>query len=549
MERACWQGGLALLFAWGITRALPRLSPAGRCWLWRLAFLKLLVALAWATPVHLPLLPPTPTPRPDPRPHFHSHPPPTPPTSHAPLLLGLWFVGAAWSGVRLVRESREGRRLRARAAALPDGWLARRLEELGVALGLDPARGVPRLLVAPGAGSPLLVGMRRPAIIVPAGLLAACDTRELQLMLAHELGHLKRRDLLWNWLPAAAHALCYFHPLVWIASREWHLAQEMACDELAVRATAAPAADYGQLLLRVAARRGARRHPALASFAAGESPGILKRRLAAVLAFRPGASPSTLAGGLVALAAVTGVLPWRLVAASSPAPPRAVRPALARAVAAPAPAAARRAMPRRAMPRPAGHFGTAITVPEPALRPTVAAAAPLPASLPDDAVTAPAHALAPAGMRGDAAPPPLARPAPAAGAFPPPSGPAPAAPGPPRGPAPPDPDGGRSAAPTAPAPTAWAPVGPTDPGHFARAAGGGSFGAFGGGFVMMGGAGGAGGAGGTGGAGGAGGAGGGFNGFAFGSGPGGGGAIGFRVGYGWVGGPRMGRVLVPPAFR
>ncbi|MCW3053634.1 MAG: hypothetical protein JWN14_2804, partial [Chthonomonadales bacterium] len=43
--RACWQGGLALGLVWAVCRLVPRIPAAGRCWLWRLAYLKLLVAL------------------------------------------------------------------------------------------------------------------------------------------------------------------------------------------------------------------------------------------------------------------------------------------------------------------------------------------------------------------------------------------------------------------------------------------------------------------------------------------------------------------------
>jgi hypothetical protein len=62
MARACWQGGIALALAWAVCRAWPVLPPRARCWLWRLAYLKLLVALLWATPVDLPLLPAPPAP-------------------------------------------------------------------------------------------------------------------------------------------------------------------------------------------------------------------------------------------------------------------------------------------------------------------------------------------------------------------------------------------------------------------------------------------------------------------------------------------------------
>src|SRR5438128_367315 len=55
--RACWQGGLALGVVLLLDRAVPRSPPRARCWLRRLAYLKLLIACGWATPVDLPLLP------------------------------------------------------------------------------------------------------------------------------------------------------------------------------------------------------------------------------------------------------------------------------------------------------------------------------------------------------------------------------------------------------------------------------------------------------------------------------------------------------------
>src|SRR3954447_2365046 len=57
MWRACWQGGLALLVVWAWCRLMaPRAPARGKCWLWRLAYAKLLVSLVWFSPAGLPLL-------------------------------------------------------------------------------------------------------------------------------------------------------------------------------------------------------------------------------------------------------------------------------------------------------------------------------------------------------------------------------------------------------------------------------------------------------------------------------------------------------------
>ncbi|MCS7186198.1 MAG: hypothetical protein RMK89_04500, partial [Armatimonadota bacterium] len=47
--RACWQGAVALIAVWVTVKIFPQLSPSISCWLWRLAFLKLLVSFLWAT--------------------------------------------------------------------------------------------------------------------------------------------------------------------------------------------------------------------------------------------------------------------------------------------------------------------------------------------------------------------------------------------------------------------------------------------------------------------------------------------------------------------
>jgi beta-lactamase regulating signal transducer with metallopeptidase domain len=380
--RACWQGSAALVLAWGAARALPRLSASARAWLWRLALLKLLVAFFWATPLDLPLLPPASPPAAQSARLAPASSAPAPaaqssPGSHrAPCTTGflflLWLAGAAACGTGIAREWRAAARLRQAAAPLEDGWLAQRCRDLCWQLGLG-GRSLPCLLVVDVPGGPALCGVIRPAVLLPAALLRTSCAGELRLVLGHELAHLARRDLLWNWLPALAHAAFFFHPLVWLANQEWRLAQEMACDELVMLRLAPPAADYGQALVRVAGWGSPRFQPALALFSGGESPQALKIRLAGLPRARhcPRARLAITAAA-IGLAGIGGLLPWRLV-------PRArlwemaVRdvPASELAPRAAAPRPARRALPAAtevAAPAPGspGRESAAFPAPSPA---------------------------------------------------------------------------------------------------------------------------------------------------------------------------------------
>ncbi|MDP4164949.1 MAG: hypothetical protein Q8898_17785, partial [Bacillota bacterium] len=44
------QGSLTILLVWSVTRLFPEIHPAIRCWLWRLAFMKQLIAFLWIKP-------------------------------------------------------------------------------------------------------------------------------------------------------------------------------------------------------------------------------------------------------------------------------------------------------------------------------------------------------------------------------------------------------------------------------------------------------------------------------------------------------------------
>lgn len=402
IARASWEGGLALLAAWALTHALPRLSPAARCWLWRLAALKLLVAFCWSSPVELAVLPAAGAERSDgvveywsdgagqggaarldPEPNSALATPsifavlPTPsepnppsfqysttPFSPAIALMLLWALGVGWGARRLVGEWRRLQRLLRQSQPVSDQETVAAAGELCARLGLERA---PRLLAASETGSPMLTGVFRPAVVLPVGLLNAWGAAERRWVLAHELAHLRRRDLSWGWLSALAQALFFFHPLVWLAARELRLAQESACDEQALRLTGAPAGEYARLLVEVATReeRGwpGGLAPAGAPWAAEESIRVLERRLQMLRRFascRPGAGasrssiPTPAAVAAAGAVALIGLVPWRVTAQEATAPALASVELSQPPPAAPAPPPAARVAPVPARPTSTG---------------------------------------------------------------------------------------------------------------------------------------------------------------------------------------------------
>lgn len=350
MLRVCLQGALALGLVWGLCRLFPRLPSAGRCWLWRLALLKLLIVFLCLPTLDLPLLPAadppssasmtTPTPgavgpiavaaaspaetEPVAAVSLPASPASAVPTTAGWLLL-LWLGVMAWQGSRAIRQGIAVRQLRRSGRPLDGG----QLDFWNVALCRDlHLSGVPHLLASSAIATPVLIGSFRPCILLPEALLSTCTPDELRLILAHELAHVRRRDLLWGWLSLLARLVCGFHPLVRLAERELSMAQEIACDELALHLTGAASAAYGSLLVRVAAGFAPASPRGFGMIGMTESYHTLKRRLSAMKSFPSAPRHYRVVVRFTLLTlSLAALAPWRVAAQTPvPAPPTPAPP-------------------------------------------------------------------------------------------------------------------------------------------------------------------------------------------------------------------------------
>ena len=77
-----------------------------------------------------------------------------------------------------------------------------------------------------GIHTPMLMGFRRPVILLPADVPAG----SLEAALAHELTHLKHRDTWYMLLMTLARCVHWFNPLVWLMVRVARRDMELCCD-------------------------------------------------------------------------------------------------------------------------------------------------------------------------------------------------------------------------------------------------------------------------------------------------------------------------------
>ncbi|MGV8837733.1 M56 family metallopeptidase [Cellvibrio sp.] len=108
------------------------------------------------------------------------------------------------------------------------------------------------LLYSSQVSSPLTLGLFKPAIILPIGIERQLTENQLRLVLLHELAHIQRRDILWNWLAYGITLLHWFNPLIWLASKRMKADMEMACDaKVLSHLSPQDRNDYGLTLINV----------------------------------------------------------------------------------------------------------------------------------------------------------------------------------------------------------------------------------------------------------------------------------------------------------
>jgi hypothetical protein len=186
-------------------------------------------------------------------------------------VLAGWLCGMLLITARTARQWRAVESLRRTALPLPAAWAAR-VEALARSLGIRP----PRVGLSPACETPLVLGLLRPLVLLPVGLLHGVPPEVVEAALAHELMHLRRLD---PWLHAAQVAveiLLFFNPAVWWMSWRLSVEREHACDEAVLRARDAPPLPYARALLELEAWRH-RPSPALTLGLGG--PGLRARVL------------------------------------------------------------------------------------------------------------------------------------------------------------------------------------------------------------------------------------------------------------------------------
>ena len=161
-----------------------------------------------------------------------------------PWLVLLWGAGVLAMAARTLHQWHELSQVARR-------WAHAQADLDAIMVGLTRRFGFVRrvrVLVSARIDTPMLFGWIKPVVLLPAAVALGFPRHQIELILAHELGHLRRYDHLVNLAQALLETLLFYHPVVHWISREVRNERELCCDELVLQLTSGEPREYARTL-------------------------------------------------------------------------------------------------------------------------------------------------------------------------------------------------------------------------------------------------------------------------------------------------------------
>ena len=167
--------------------------------------------------------------------------------SHLPQIVLIWLTGVLLLSVRLLFGWLRAHSIAKKNATEAAPEWQRSARRLAQALKL---RRAVQLLESAAVEVPTVIGWLRPVVLLPATSLTGLSTEQMEMILAHELAHIRRNDFFVNLMQAVVETLLFYHPAVWWISNRIRVEREHCCDDVAVAVSGKPLV-YARALTRL----------------------------------------------------------------------------------------------------------------------------------------------------------------------------------------------------------------------------------------------------------------------------------------------------------
>ena len=198
---------------------------------------------------------------------------------YLPLLTIVWLSFVIVLALKLIIELYNVNRLPLQGCSAADATLQKRFDSLMTQVGLS--RHIP-LLLSSKTDVPMAIGWLKPVVLIPFSMISGLTPQQLDMLLLHELAHIRRHDYLVNFLQTLVEITLFFHPGVRWVSKQMRNEREYCSDDIAVQHCGSPLA-YAHTLADTASLCVKHRHNTIPNMAMAASGGDLKQRVVRLL--------------------------------------------------------------------------------------------------------------------------------------------------------------------------------------------------------------------------------------------------------------------------
>ena len=136
----------------------------------------------------------------------------------------------------------------------------------------------PQILISLKNDVPMAIGWIKPVVLIPITMLSGLTPAQLDMLILHELAHIRRHDYLVNFIQTLVEIFLFFHPGVRWVSKQMRNEREYCSDDIAVQHCGNPIA-YAHTLADTASICDSHRNHSIPAMAMAASGGDLKQRV------------------------------------------------------------------------------------------------------------------------------------------------------------------------------------------------------------------------------------------------------------------------------
>ena len=156
---------------------------------------------------------------------------------YTPLIALFWCLGFLVMALRYATAYALTNRLRSTGLIEPSKVWRETFKQL---LRRSNLKGHVDFYISEYVEGPMTLGFLKPVVLVPVGFLSRLPSDQVEAILLHEIGHIRRYDYAVNLVQTAIRTVFFYHPAIHYISKQIDIDREQACDDFACERTPSP---------------------------------------------------------------------------------------------------------------------------------------------------------------------------------------------------------------------------------------------------------------------------------------------------------------------